>query len=130
MPPTVTSTNQRAFAAGQSVEVKCRTSGSRPTPSITWWKGNKQIAPHLSAIMVSCFHDRALILPAPCLRPCVLLLMMTRHLSTPSSYLLISILPVPDPIHYVCRSCRHHLSNLIIGAGVNRWADISLCDFG
>ncbi|EFX86744.1 hypothetical protein DAPPUDRAFT_44172 [Daphnia pulex] len=53
MPPTVSASNQRAFIAGQSVEVKCRTSGSRPPPSITWWKGNKQIAAHLSAIMNS-----------------------------------------------------------------------------
>ncbi|XP_046638968.1 uncharacterized protein LOC124320237 isoform X2 [Daphnia pulicaria] len=53
MPPTVSANNQRAFIAGQSVEVKCRTSGSRPPPSITWWKGNKQIAAHLSAIMNS-----------------------------------------------------------------------------
>lgn len=53
LPPTISSTNQRVFVAGQSVEVKCRTSGSRPAPSITWWKGNKQIAPHLSTVMVS-----------------------------------------------------------------------------
>lgn len=53
LPPTISSTNQRVFVAGQSVEVKCRTSGSRPAPSITWWKGNKQIAPHLSTVMNS-----------------------------------------------------------------------------
>lgn len=127
MPPTVTSTNQRAFAAGQSVEVKCRTSGSRPTPSITWWKGNKQIAPHLSAILVSpsCSLSSSM---------CV----VVADDDSPLEHVLL--LPIPDPILYVCRSC-HHLSldpsllvgsslNLFIGAGVNRCADISLWDFG
>lgn len=46
-------TTPKPFVAGQSVEVKCRTGGSRPAPTVTWWKGNKQIAPHLSTTIVS-----------------------------------------------------------------------------
>lgn len=47
--------------AEQSVEVKCRTFGSRPAPSITWWKGNKQIPSQLSAISVFIIHPIFLI---------------------------------------------------------------------
>ena len=51
--PAQYSSNQRPLVAGQNIEVKCQTGGSRPAPSITWWKGNKQIPPHLSAVTVS-----------------------------------------------------------------------------
>lgn len=51
--PSSYSSSQRPLVAGQNIEVKCRTGGSRPAPSITWWKDNKQIPPHLSTVTVS-----------------------------------------------------------------------------
>ena len=38
--------------AQENLEVKCQTAGSRPPPSITWWKGSKQIH-HQSSTMVT-----------------------------------------------------------------------------
>jgi len=42
----------KALMAETNLEVKCQTAGSRPPPSITWWKGSKQIH-HQSSTMTS-----------------------------------------------------------------------------
>lgn len=36
-------TKEPRVSADKNYEVECRTSGSRPEPVITWWKGDKQI---------------------------------------------------------------------------------------
>ena len=48
------SLSSKSIVAEQVLEVRCRTAGSRPPPSITWWKGSKQIL-HRDSIVVTHF---------------------------------------------------------------------------
>jgi hypothetical protein len=46
------SLSSKSIVAEQVLEVRCRTAGSRPPPSITWWKGSKQIL-HRDSVVVT-----------------------------------------------------------------------------